>query len=83
MRYPTGGGLTPRQQAAREQVRLEAAERFERGDETREIARDLAVSERVVRKWRQAWRTGGVEALRSKGPASPERLSPRQWDRQP
>jgi transposase len=80
MKYSTGGGLTPRQQEARERVRLETAERFACGDETREIARDLGVSERSVRRWRQAWRLGGAEALRSKGPFSSEWLSPRQWD---
>jgi putative transposase len=82
MKYPTGaGGLTPREQEARERVRLETAERFARGDGTREIAGDLRVCERVARRWRQVWRTGGVEALRSKGSASQERLSPERWDR--
>ena len=81
MKYPTGGGLTPRQQEARERVRLETAERFARGDGTRDIARDLGVSERSVRGWRQVWRGGGAQALRSKGPFSREWLSPQQWDR--
>jgi putative transposase len=73
--------LTSRQQEARERVRLEAAERFARGDEAQEIARDLKVSVGIVRRWRRAWRKGGAEALRSKGPASPERLTARQWAR--
>uniref|UniRef100_UPI00054C1D69 winged helix-turn-helix domain-containing protein n=1 Tax=Streptacidiphilus albus TaxID=105425 RepID=UPI00054C1D69 len=45
------------------------------------MARDLGVSERSVRGWRQVWRAGGAEALRSKGPFSREWLSPRQWER--
>jgi transposase len=81
MRYAQGGGLTPREQAKRQQVRFQAAERFARGDHTADIARDLRVGVRQVEKWRSAWRTGGTEALRSKGPASVERLSPRQWQR--
>lgn len=53
MRYAQGGGLTPREQAAREQVRLEAAERFARGEKARGIARALRVGERQVEKWRR------------------------------
>jgi transposase len=34
-----------------------------------------------VRRWRRAWQQGGIEALRSKGPVSAERLSPAQWSR--
>jgi putative transposase len=81
VRYAQAGGYTPEAQAAREQLRLEAAERFGRGDATGEIARDLRVGERSVRQWRRDWRLGGVEALRSKGPVSVERLSPQQWER--
>ena len=65
----------------RERLRLDAAGRFGRGDSTPEIAADLRVTERTVRRWRQAWRDGGTEALRSRGPVSRERLSPRQWAR--
>jgi putative transposase len=46
-----------------------------------EIARDLRVTEGSVRRWHRAWRDGGTEALRSKGPVSRERLSPQQWAR--
>ncbi|KJY40865.1 transposase [Streptomyces sp. NRRL B-1568] len=81
MRYAQGGGLTPREQEKREQLRLEAAERFERGDSTEGIARDLRVTARSVRRWRQAWREAGVDALRSRGPMAVERLSPGQWER--
>lgn len=78
MRYAQAGGYTLEMQAARERLRLEAAERFGRGDATGEIARDLRVGERSVRQWRRDWKEGGVEALRSKGPVSVERLSPSQ-----
>ncbi|WP_420824026.1 MULTISPECIES: IS630 family transposase [Streptomyces] len=81
MRYAQGGGLTPKKQAAREQLRLEAAERFARGEKTRDVARELRVGERQVEKWRRTWREGGAEALRSKGPMCVELLSPAQWER--
>ncbi|WP_243879344.1 helix-turn-helix domain-containing protein [Streptomyces sp. KS 21] len=35
------------------------------------IAKDLRVSLRSVERWRRAWREGGMEALRSAGPACP------------
>lgn len=81
MRYAQGGGLTPRGQEKREQLRLEAAERFACGEKTGAIARNLRVTSRSVRRWRRAWEEGGTDALRSKGPASVERLSPGQWGR--
>jgi transposase len=39
------------------------------------------VTSRSVRRWRREWEEGGADALRSKGPASVERLSPGQWER--
>ena len=79
MRYAQGGGLTPKQQQARERVRLDAGARFEQGEKTTDIAAALRVGVRQVEKWRRDWREGGLEALRSKGPLSVERLSPEQW----
>ncbi|MFF3116324.1 helix-turn-helix domain-containing protein [Kitasatospora sp. NPDC057904] len=79
MRYAQGGGLTAERRAFREQVRLEAAGRFEAGDKTAAIARDLRVSERSVERWRRSWREGGREALRSSGPASVPKLSAAQF----
>ncbi|MFI9323973.1 helix-turn-helix domain-containing protein [Kitasatospora aureofaciens] len=70
MRYAQGGDLAAERRAFREQVRLEAAGRFEVDDMTAAIARDLRVSERSGERWRRTWREGGVEALRSTGPAS-------------
>jgi putative transposase len=81
MRYAQRGGYTPAEQERRERLRLEAAERFARGDSIREIARDLRVTEGSVRRWHRAWQAGGTEALKSKGPVSREKLSPRQWAR--
>jgi transposase len=60
---------------------MEAAGRFARGDETSEIARVLRVTPGSVRRWRRAWQAGGIEAPRSKGPVSAERLSAQQWAR--
>src|SRR5689334_12419862 len=81
MRYGQQGGYTPAEQQRRERLRLEAATRFAAGDSTGVIARDLRVSPGSVRRWRRAWRDGGEEALRSRGPVSAERLSPAQWAR--
>ncbi|MER5225505.1 winged helix-turn-helix domain-containing protein [Streptomyces flaveus] len=81
MRHAHGGGLTPREQEKRQRVRLEAAERFARGEKTEAVARKLRVTARSVRRWRRAWEQGGADALRSAGPASVERLSPAQWGR--
>ncbi|WP_327347836.1 winged helix-turn-helix domain-containing protein [Streptomyces europaeiscabiei] len=81
MRYAQRGGYTPVEQEKRELLRLEAAERFERGDDAAVIAKDLRVTERTVRRWRKVWREGGIAALKSMGPVSRERLSGREWDR--
>jgi transposase len=81
MRYAQGGGLTPAEQEKREQLRLEAAPRFECGEATGDIAKDLRVTERSVRRWRRAWEEGGTRALGSAGPVSAERLAPRQRQR--
>ncbi|WP_446459228.1 IS630 family transposase [Streptomyces vinaceus] len=79
MRYGEGGGLTAERRAFREQVRLAAAGRFAAGEKTAVIAKDLRVSVRSVERWRRAWREGGLEALRSAGPASVPRISAAQF----
>jgi transposase len=81
MRYAQRGGYTLAEQQRRERLRLQAAERFARGDGINEIAHDLRIMLGSVRRWRRAWRDGGAEALRSRGPVSRERLSPQQWAR--
>ncbi|WP_329529495.1 helix-turn-helix domain-containing protein [Streptomyces sp. NBC_01462] len=54
---------------------MEAGRRFERGGRTSDIAKDMRVSERSVEQWRRNWREGGIEGLRSKGPAKLPKLS--------
>jgi len=48
---------------------MQAADLFERGLISAEIARRVGVAHQVVSDWRKAWRQGGREALRSAGPA--------------
>ena len=48
---------------------------FARGARTADIAKELRVSERSVEQWRRNWREGGVEGLKSKGPAKLPKLS--------
>ena len=76
MRYAQLGGYTPAEQQRRELLRLQAADRFARGETISQIAHDLRVTEGSVRRWHKAWRDGGAEALRSRGPVSREKLSP-------
>ncbi|MET7685932.1 helix-turn-helix domain-containing protein [Streptomyces sp. NPDC005423] len=79
MRYAQGGGLIAERQAVRAGIRLEAGERFSRGEKSAVIARDLRVSERSVQRWRRAWREGGTAALKSSGPAKLPKLSDAQF----
>jgi putative transposase len=68
MRYPDGGGLSAEGRAKREAVRLQAAELFEQGLSSPEVAGRLRVTPQAVDNWRRAWRAGGAPALVSKGP---------------
>ena len=74
MRYAQGGGLTAEGRSRREQVRLEAVKGFEQRVPAAVIAAGLRVSERSVRRWRQAWLAGGVAGLASRGQAARCRL---------
>ena len=74
MRYAYGGGLTARARAARERVRLQAAEMFEQRLPTGEIAARLRVSAKSVCEWRRAWLAGGLA-----GPASLSGARTRPW----
>ena len=78
MRYAQGGGLTAEGRRRREQVRLEAARRFEQDTPAAVIAAELRVSERSVRRWRQAWQAAGEAGLASRGQAAQCRLDERQ-----
>lgn len=53
---------------------MQAAQCFAEGRPNARIAAELRVGLRQVEKWRRAWREGGVEALRSKGPHGRPRL---------
>ncbi|MEU9213903.1 helix-turn-helix domain-containing protein [Streptomyces sp. NPDC048415] len=66
MRYAEGGGLTAERRAVREVLRLEAGERFARGERTSDIAKDLRVSQRSVERWRHDWREGGMAGPRGR-----------------
>ncbi len=70
MRYAQGGGLTAGGRRRREQVRLAAVKMFEQKVPAAEIAAELRVTGRSVRRWRQAWLAGGPAGLASKGPAA-------------
>ena len=72
MRYADGGGLTARERATRERVRLQAAEMFEQQLPTAKIAARLRVSPKSVREWRRAWTAGGPAGLASRGPGGAE-----------
>src|SRR6476619_4308799 len=78
MRYAQGGGLTAEGRRRREQVRLEAARRFELRVPAAVIAAELRVSERSMRRWRQAWLAGGEAGLASRGQATQCRLDEQQ-----
>ncbi|MFD7104760.1 winged helix-turn-helix domain-containing protein [Streptomyces celluloflavus] len=81
MRYAQGGGLTDAGRGARERIRLEAVERFGRGEKNREIAAALRVSERSVERWRRAWRERGEAGVLTKGSPGRPRLGPTQISR--
>ena len=78
MRYGQGGGLTAGGRRRREQVRLEAVDRFERRVPVAVIAAELRVSERSVRRWRTAWLADGVAGVASRGQATRCRLDEQQ-----
>jgi transposase len=60
---------------------MRAAERFARGDKTADIAADERIGLRQAEKWRSAWRHGGIQAVRSTGPHTRERLTDEQFAR--
>jgi transposase len=68
MRYSDGGGLTAEGRARRTRVRLQAAQMFARDMDPVQIAGLLRVSPKSVYTWRRAWRSGGEQALASRGP---------------
>jgi transposase len=64
----------PAAQAERDRLqarRLRAAELFTAGVHQAEVARQLGVSAQAVSVWHGRWRSGGPEALHSRGPSGP------------
>ena len=78
MRYAQGGGLTAEGRRRRERVRLEAVKRFELRVPSAVVAAELRVTERSVRRWRQAWLAEGTAGLVSRGQAARCRLDEQQ-----
>jgi transposase len=74
MRYAQGGGLTAADRSRREQIRLAAVKKSGQRAPAADIAAELRVTERSVRRWRQAWLAGGPPGLASKGQAARCRL---------
>ena len=70
--------MTDAGRATRERIRLQAVERFERGEKNREIAAGLRVSERSVERWRRQWRERGEVGVLSKGSPGRPRLNEKQ-----
>jgi transposase len=67
-------GLRDRQ--AFEGVRLHAGALFAAGHTQAEVAHQLGVARQNVSRWHAQWQAGGLQALRSAGPAGPDpRLS--------
>lgn len=59
---------TPGSAAELEARRRRAAEYFQARKSLRTIARQLGVSLSSVKRWKRAWKAGGVEALAAKAP---------------
>jgi transposase len=74
MRYAQGGGLTAGDRMRRERVRMDAVKMFEQRAPAAVIAAELRVTERSVRRWRQAWLAAGPAGLASRGQAARCRL---------
>jgi transposase len=69
---PTTRRPSPQEvRVAREARRLRAAELFAQGRSQAEVAGELGVSRQSAHVWHTAWRQGGVDALRSRGPTGP------------
>src|SRR5882762_8098020 len=59
------------------EFKLGVIERLEAGESGTALALELAIKRTIIYRWRDAWRAGGAEALRSKRgrPAKPEALA--------
>ncbi|MEV0695721.1 helix-turn-helix domain-containing protein [Streptomyces sp. NPDC050388] len=68
MRYADGGGMTARERARREALRMRAAELFAAGVTAPEVAERLWVTPKSAYQWRRAWTACGTAAPASRGP---------------
>ncbi|WTL62782.1 helix-turn-helix domain-containing protein [Streptosporangium sp. NBC_01495] len=59
MGCPDGGGLTAEQRSRREQVRMQAADRFAEGATDAQVARESRASRMSANRWRRALCSGG------------------------
>ena len=58
------------------QFKLRAVQRMAAGENVSALARELTVKRVILYRWRDAWRLGGVEALRLRGrPSKAEALA--------
>ena len=65
-----------------QQLRQQAARRFDRGDSINDVAQALTISYEAVRVWRRVWEQGGAEALLTRPPRGrPSKLTPEQLQR--
>src|ERR1700722_9098094 len=69
MRYAQGGGLTAKDRARRERVRVEAGRMFAVGASDGEVAECFRVTTVSAGRWRRTIAGGGLQALASLGAA--------------
>lgn len=81
MRYALWGGYMAAGQQRRERLWLRLPDGSPAATGSARSGMTCGFTEGSVRRWRRAWRDGGAEALRSRGPVSQERLSPQQGAR--
>nr|WP_236052258.1 winged helix-turn-helix domain-containing protein [Nonomuraea cypriaca] len=60
--------MSAKARVKREQVRFKAADMYERGMTPPQVARALRVTPSSANAWHRSWRSGGKQALASKGP---------------
>jgi len=73
-----GKRMSPEEVEAR---RARAVKLFKRGFTQSEVARRLKVSRQSAMRWRRAYESGGMEALRSRKRGRPSRLSEKQMEK--
>jgi transposase len=70
---PTNRRTSPdEERAVRQARRMRAAELFAQGRSQAEVASELGVSRESARRWHQRWKSGGADALQSRGRTGPD-----------